>query len=193
MIWSNLNLFVIFSILFISTSKLFLPTFNLEWYFLDLANFFNHRSVVLDLKIFKSLQLNTSFYSLIISQFRVGNFLEHAYLARLLNLISLPFLFYSLNIIIDHYKNKLFHKNNSKHLSLSIYIIFTPIVFLLVGKAFPDYLSFFLIVCSIALYIKKYFIFFSILLILSVILKPIALYIAPILIVISYFNNKNLK
>jgi hypothetical protein len=192
MIHRSLNLFIIFSVLLISILKLFLPPFNLEWFFLDLANFFNQRSIVLDLKMFKSLQLNTSFYSLIISQLKVENFLEHAYLVRLLNLLSLPFLFYSINIIINYYKKKIFHKNNSKHFSLSLYIIFTPIVFLLVGKAFPDYLSFVLIVCSIALYIKNYFISFTLLIVLSAILKPIALYISPIIIAISYLNSQSL-
>ena len=191
MIHNRLNLFIIFSVLLISILKIFLPPFNLEWYFLDLANFFNQRSIVLDLKTFKNLQLNSSFYSLIISTLKLENFLEQVYLVRLFNLLSLPFLVLSLNAIA-HYFKKIFYQNDSRNFSLSLYIIFTPIVFLLMGKAFPDYLSFLLIICSIALYIKNHFFFFTLFLILSATLKPIALYIFPILIVISYFNNKRL-
>ena len=129
-----LNLLVVSAIFLISAVKISLPTFNLEWYFLDLANFFNERSVMLDLKDFKLLQLNTSFYSLLISQLKLENFLDQVNLVRLLNVTTLPILLISFNIIINFFNKEIFLKDDTSYIAISLYIIFTPVVFLLVGN-----------------------------------------------------------
>lgn len=188
---NKINIFVIFIILTISSVKIFLPTFNLEWHFLDLANYFNNRSEILDLKTFKIFQANTSFYSLLISQLKLKNFLDEAYFIRALNLVSLPILVLNLNTITKYINKNFFHNNNLIYPHLVFYIIFTPIIFLLLGKAFPDYFSFFFIICSISSYIKNRNFLFIFFLIFATILKPLALHIFPILLVISFLKNKN--
>ena len=94
------NYFFIFFIIIISSYKIFLPTFNLEWFFLDLANFFNQQSKIINLAIFKEFQANTSFYSLIISNLKLENFITQAYFVRILNLITLPFLMFSITALL---------------------------------------------------------------------------------------------
>lgn len=189
--YNKINIFIIFIILAISSVKIFLPTFNLEWQFLDLANYFNNRSSILDLKTFKIFQANTSFYSLLISQLKFKNFLEEAYFIRAINLVSLPILVFNLNIITDYINKNFFYNNNLIYPHLVFYIIFTPIIFLLLGKAFPDYFSFFFVICSISSYIKNRNFLFIFFLIFATILKPLALYIFPILLIISFLKNKN--
>ena len=158
---NKINIFITFTILAISLAKIFLPTFNLEWQFLDLANYFNNRSIIFDLKTFKIFQANTSFYSLLISQFKFKNFLDEAYFIRAINLVSLPILVLNLNIISNYINKFFFDNNNLIYPPLIFYIIFTPIIFLLLGKTFPDYFSFFFIICSISAYIKnRNFLFF---------------------------------
>ena len=191
MMYNKINIFIIFIILAISSVKIFLPTFNLEWQFLDLANYFNNRSSILDLKTFKIFQANTSFYSLLISQLKFKNFLEEAYFIRAINLVSLPILVFNLNIITDYINKNFFYNNNLIYPHLVFYIIFTPIIFLLLGKAFPDYFSFFFVICSISSYIKNRNFLFIFFLIFATILKPLALYIFPILLIISFLKNKN--
>ena len=188
---NKINIFITFTILAISLAKIFLPTFNLEWQFLDLANYFNNRSIIFDLKTFKIFQANTSFYSLLISQFKFKNFLDEAYFIRAINLVSLPILVLNLNIISNYINKFFFDNNNLIYPPLIFYIIFTPIIFLLLGKTFPDYFSFFFIICSISAYIKNRNFLFFFFLIFATILKPLVLYIFPILLVISFIKNKN--
>lgn len=185
------NCFIILNIFIISLFKIFLPTFNLEWFFLDLANYYNKNNSLIDLNVYKQYQANTSFYSFIISFLKLKNFISEAHYIRLLNIVTLPFLIFSFKYIIDYYSKNIFNEKINNSSTVILYIVFTPIIFLMIGKTFPDYLSFFLGIVGYVFFLKRnliLFIFFSI----AAILKPLILYIVPLFFIIDYIAEKKI-
>ena len=183
----KINLILFFFTILILVSKISFNPFNLEWLFLDLGNYLSKRNdYLIDLYSFKKYQLNTSFYSFLISLLNFDNFIVDYKFIRFINIIlSIIFCLIIFLFISSELKK-------DERIFLSFYIFLSPIIFLISSKIFPDFLSLVIALLSLYLFKKKkyYFSFFS--LIFATLIKPICLCLIPIYFYYHYCDSKKI-
>ena len=191
-IFDNIYLNIIFIfILYIAINyqRLQFNTFNLEWFFVELINYFKTPEYYFNIELFQRNQANSSIYSFILKTLS-PNFLnnyENLYYFRIINVFSI------LSIFLFAAKLKISNNSNIKY--LLILFIFCPIVNIYLFRIYPDILSFACASFSFLLLSRQnnWSIFFSIIFAtIAFLLKPVAIIIFPLF---AYYiwGNKNLK
>ena len=168
--------------LILNFKRLFIPYANLEWTFIELSKFFYDNSYYYDIILFKKDQANSTFYSWIISNLfyfkNLRNNIEYLHIiVRCLPLILLLFIVYKV-------KNYYLLKNFEKIFFL-FFLLFSPFYTVYFFRIYPDINSVLLALLSI-IYLTERKIFLCLLTYtISLMLKPVAIIIIPLLIFIS--------
>lgn len=171
---------------FLNYKRLYLNTFNLEWFFIELINSYNTKNYYFNNDLFQNNQANSVIYpyllNLILPNFE--NNYENLIYFRLVNIIAIILLiFFSI-------KFKILENKNLK--TLFALIIFCPIVNIYVFRIYPDILSFtFAYLSFIFLTLeKRIYLFISFLTAcFSFLLKPVAIIIFPLFFFYIFKNN----
>jgi hypothetical protein len=178
--------------LILNAKRLTLGITNFEWTFFELANYFNNNNNIFDISLFKSIQANSTFYSLILCGLKKITaifYIEKNNLLIVYRGATILFLFYLLyKIHISQILNK-----NEKYI-LTFLILFIPSYSIYYYKIYPDALSFIFSYLSILQLLENKkkitlpVIFYSI----SILLKPVAIILYPLFILIMHKKKFNL-
>lgn len=182
---SLLGTITVFSFFILANYPRFsLGTYNLEWVFLDLSNYFRGLESLIDIRSFKLIQQNTSFYSNLLSILGL-NFANHLLIYRLLNLILVFCFIISLVNIMKYYEIKNYN-------IISLTILISPYFSTFSNNLTPDFISCLFFIIFFNLIIRDYNkLIASFFIVFSVMLKPVAIMQAAIL--LSRKNFFNLK
>ena len=191
-IFKNIYLNILFIFIIytaINYQRLQFDTFNLEWFFVELINYFQAPEYYFNVELFQRNQANSTIYSFLLKTFS-PNFLnnyDNLYYFRIINVFSI--------LVIFLFAAKLKISNNSNIRYLLILFIFCPIVNIYLFRIYPDILSFAFASFSFLLLSRQNnkCIFFSIIFAtIAFLLKPVSIIIFPLF---GYYiwENKNLK
>jgi hypothetical protein len=179
-------IFVLTIFFFFNYSRFIYDTFNLEWYFVELSQYFFDKNYYFDIHLFKQNQANTTFYSLLASV--LNNFLI-SYKEKLIFFRILNILFFFILLYFFYKTIKISLEEKSQILSL---ILFCPIITIYAFRIYPDFISICISWLSIIFLINEKKKISILLYCLSFMLKPVAIVIFPFLIFVIFkkFNYK---
>ena len=188
--YKELSLILIIFLFFylINYERILFNSTNLEWVFIELAKYFHNNEYIFDIEKYKQTQINTIYLSYILSYLYNFNFSDTEVLI-IFRFFILSFVFILCFLFIIEKKIEI---DTELKIIIIIVLLNNPLLSIYLFRLYPETLA--VLICFLSIYflIKKKYAFSYFCYLISFLIKPFLITLAPIVFVYLY-NNESLK